>query len=72
MQFKNVVIQSLAAVDAPVVMTSSEIGERLRPAMDRLGIRQGLIEEITGIETRRFWNNGTQPSDGATLAAEKP
>ena len=71
MQFKNVVIQSLAAVDAPVEMTSAVIGERLRPAMERLGIRPNLIEEISGIKARRFWNNGTQPSDAATLAAEK-
>ena len=71
MQFKNVVIQSLAAVDAPVEMTSAEIGEQLKPATDRLGLRQGLIEEISGIKTRRFWNKGTQPSDAATMAAEK-
>jgi 3-oxoacyl-[acyl-carrier-protein] synthase-3 len=71
MQFKNVVIQSLAAIEAPIRITSAEIGERLRPAMERLGIRPGLIEEISGIEARRFWNNGTQPSDAATLAAEK-
>jgi len=71
MQFKNVVIQSLAAIDAPVNVSSAEISERLRPAMERLGIRPGLIEEISGIQRRRFWNNGTQPSDAATLAAEK-
>lgn len=71
MQFKNVVIQSLAAVDAPIEITSEEIGERLRPTMERLGIRPGLIEEISGIKTRRFWEDGTQPSDAATFAAEK-
>ncbi len=71
MQFKNVVIQSLTAVDAPIKMTSAEIGERLRPAMERLGFRPGLIEELTGIKARRFWNHDTQPSDAATLAAEK-
>ena len=71
MQFKNVVIQSLAAVDAPVRMTSAQIGERLQPAIERLGMRPGFIEEITGIIARRFWKNGTQPSDAATMAAEK-
>ena len=71
MKFKNVVIQSLAAVDAPEEISSAEIGKRLQPAMERLGIRPDLIEEISGIKTRRFWNNGTQPSDAATLAAEK-
>ena len=71
MHFKNVVIQSLVAVDAPIKMTSAEIGERLRPAMEKLGIRPGLIEEISGIKARRFWNVDTQPSDAATMAAEK-
>jgi len=71
MQFNNVVIQSLTAVDAPVKMTSAEIGERLQPAMERLGIRPGLIEDISGIMARRFWNHETQPSDAATMAAEQ-
>jgi len=71
MQFKDVVIQSLAAIEAPVRITSAEISERLRPTMERLGIRSGLLEEISGISARRFWNHGTQPSDAATLAAEK-
>ena len=71
MQFKNVVIQSLTAVDAPIRMTSAQIGEKLMPAIERLDLRPGFIEEITGIIARRFWNNGTQPSDAATMAAEK-
>jgi 3-oxoacyl-[acyl-carrier-protein] synthase-3 len=36
-----------------------------------LGIRTDLLEEFSGIVARRFWNQGTQPSDAATLAAEK-
>jgi 3-oxoacyl-[acyl-carrier-protein] synthase III len=71
MQFKNVVIQSLAAIDAPDKVTSAEITQRLLPAFDRLGIRHNLIEEISGIKSRRFWKHGTQPSDAATMAAEK-
>ena len=71
MQFKNVVIQSLAAVDAPVEMSSSEICKQLLPATERLGLRKGLIEELSGIRARRFWNNGMQPSEAATLAAEQ-
>ena len=71
MQFKNVVIQSLASVVAPIEITSAEIAERLSPASARLGIQPGLIEKISGIGARRFWNNGTQPSDAATLAAVK-
>lgn len=71
MHFKNVVIQSLAAVDAPITLTSKEISQRLKPTMDRLGVRESLLEEISGIKSRGIWEKGTQPSDAATLAAEK-
>ncbi len=71
MHFKNVVIQSLAAVEAPIRVTSAEICKRLAPTMKRLDIRDNLLEEVSGIEARRVWTEGTQPSDAATLAAEK-
>jgi 3-oxoacyl-[acyl-carrier-protein] synthase-3 len=71
MLFKNVVIQSLAAIDPPVRVTSHEIMERLAPALERLGVKGNLLEDLTGIYARRFWNKGTQPSDAATMAAER-
>lgn len=71
MLFKNVVIQSLAAVEPPIRLTSREITERLKPTMERLGIRPNLLEEISGISARRMWKKDTQPSDAATLAAEQ-
>jgi 3-oxoacyl-[acyl-carrier-protein] synthase-3 len=39
--------------------------------MQRLGIKPGLIEGLTGIRERRFWDANQQASDVATLAAEK-
>ena len=71
MKFKHVVIQSLAAVEPPIRVTSKEIEEKLKPTLDRLGIRDDLLEEVSGIGARRFWEKGTAPSDAATLAAEK-
>lgn len=71
MHFNNVVIQSVAAVEPPIRLGSGEISQRLRPTMDRLGIREGLLEEISGIKSRRLWEEGTRISDAATLAAEK-
>lgn len=71
MLFKNVVIQSLAAIEPPVKVTSKELSDRLAPTLKRLGVRHNLLEEISGIGARRFWENGTQPSDAATMAAEK-
>jgi len=71
MIFKNVVIQAIAAIEPPIRVTSRELSERLLPTLQRLGIRMDLLEELSGIVARRFWKNGTQPSDAATLAAEK-
>ena len=71
MKFKNVVIQSLTAVDPPIRVTSIEIEKQLKPTFERLGIRDNLLEEVSGIGARRFWEDGTMPSDAATLAAEK-
>jgi 3-oxoacyl-[acyl-carrier-protein] synthase-3 len=71
MQFENVVIQSLAAIEPPIRLTSLEIAERLGPALKRLGIRSNLLEELSGICARRIWKANTQPSDAATMAAEK-
>ena len=71
MIFKNVVIQAVAAIEPPIRVTSRELSERLLPTLQRLGIRKDLLEELSGIVARRFWKNGTQPSDAATLAAEK-
>lgn len=71
MQFKNVVIQSLAAIEPPIRLTSLEIAERLAPAMKRLGIKSTLLQDISGIFARRIWKANTQPSDAATMAAEK-
>ena len=71
MKFKNVAIQSLATVDPPISVSSEDIEKQLKSTFDRLGIRDNLLEEVSGIGARRFWEKGTMPSDAATLAAEK-
>ena len=71
MNFNNVVIKGVAAVDPPVRVTSLEISQRLAPTLRRLGIRQDLLEELSGIVERGFWPKDTFPSDAATQAAEK-
>lgn len=71
MLFSNVVISSLAAVEPPIRVTSGEIMRRLRPTLERLGVRPNLLEDLSGIIERRIWSAGVQPSDAATLAAER-
>ncbi|WP_374012816.1 3-oxoacyl-ACP synthase III [Pseudoxanthomonas koreensis] len=71
MLFKNVSIAGLAHVDAPHTLTSQEINARLKPTLDRLGIRVDVLGDIAGIHARRLWDDGIQASDVATLAARK-
>jgi acyl-CoA:acyl-CoA alkyltransferase len=71
MLFDTVAIASLSYVDAPHRISSSDIEARLAPVMANLGNPQGLIEKLTGIKARRFWDSEVMPSDVATLAAEK-
>lgn len=71
MHFQNVSVQSLAAIEPPIRLTSSEICARLAPTLERLGVGENVIEGKTGITARRVWEPGTLPSDAATLAAEK-
>ena len=71
MLFKNVSIAGLAHVDAPHTLTSQEINDRLRPTLDRLGIRVDVLGDIAGIHARRMWDENVQASDVATLAARK-
>lgn len=71
MDFQNVSVQSLAAIEPPIRLSSKDICRRLGPTLRRLGFDKNLIEEKTGIVARRVWEDGTLPSDAATQAAEK-
>ncbi len=71
MKFQNVSIIGLAHVDAPHRITSSELENQLFPIIDRIHVRPNIIQSLTGIVARRFWEPGRQPSEAATMAAEK-
>ncbi len=71
MLFENVSILSVDREDPPHRITSAWIMEQLAPTTDRLGIPAGLLEGLTGIVARKWWDEGAQPSGVATLAAEK-
>jgi 3-oxoacyl-[acyl-carrier-protein] synthase-3 len=72
MLYRHVSIGAVAHVDAPIRLTSAEISRRLRPALQRLGIRADLLwEDVVGIRARRVWDGSTRVSDAATVAASK-
>ena len=71
MLFQHVAIAGLAHVDAPLRLGSDEINARLKPTLDRLGIKTDVLVDIAGIHARRLWDENMQASDAATLAGVK-
>lgn len=71
MKYSRVHVDAIGYELAPIVVTTSELEERLRPAFESLRIPMGQLEALTGIAERRWWEPGYSVSDGATAAARK-
>lgn len=70
MLFENVVIAGVARADAPIRVSSADLETPLRATMDRLGMPAGMLQGLTGVVARNFWEPGFRSSAAATLAAE--
>lgn len=71
MRFEKVCIEGLDYHLPDNIVTSIEIENRLAPLYERLKLPQGRLELMSGIQERRFWDQGVFPSEVATLAGEK-
>ncbi len=71
MRFSNVCLHSFGYELPPRVVSSAAIEARLAPLYERLKLPAGRLELMSGIRERRFWEEGTKPSDGAVRAGEK-
>lgn len=71
MKYSRVFLQSIGYELAPVVVTSTEIEERLAPLYEKLRIPAGQLEAWTGIAERRWWESGYKLTQGATAAAKR-
>jgi 3-oxoacyl-[acyl-carrier-protein] synthase III len=69
MQFSRVFLDAIGYELAPVVVTSAELEERLRPLYEALRLVPGQLESLTGISERRWWEPGYPISRGAVQAA---
>lgn len=67
-RFRQVSVSAIAHIDAPNVVTSAEIESQLAEVHARLGIKANILQNVTGIEARRFWDVGVQPSAVAAQA----
>lgn len=70
MRFEHVSVLGVAHVDAPHRIPSSVLEDRLAPALERLGVDAGLLENLSGIVARRWWDEGTMPSTAAAAAGK--
>ncbi len=59
---------SVASTVAPHVTTSEQIDDRLRPALKRLRLPEGLLQRVAGIHERRNWG-GAATFDQAAIEA---
>src|SRR6185436_17860685 len=69
MQYSRVYIDAIGYELAPVVVSTSELEERLAPLYERLRMCPGQLEALTGIGERRWWETGYRITDGAVAAA---
>ncbi|GGL88342.1 3-oxoacyl-ACP synthase III [Nakamurella endophytica] len=70
-RYTNTSVLAVCAIDAPRVVTSAEMDERLAPVYQRVGLRPGMLGGLAGIHERRWWNRGTSFVDGAAMAGAK-
>ncbi len=71
MRYSRVYIESVGYELAPIVVTSTELEQRLKPMYEALHIAPGQLETLTGIRERRWWKPNTPVSLGAIAAARK-
>ena len=71
MRYNRVYLDAIGYELPPVVVSSTELEDRLAPLYDRLRIAPGQLEALTGIAERRWWEAGYSVSGGAAAAAKK-
>ncbi|MFT5284913.1 MAG: 3-oxoacyl-[acyl-carrier-protein] synthase III [Planctomycetota bacterium] len=69
-RFQKVNIDAFAHALPDRVVTSESLEERLAPLYEKLRLRSGRFELMTGIRERRHWEPGTRPSTVAAQAGE--
>lgn len=68
-QFNNVSIHSIDYHLPETIVSSDDLEKELSPLYERLKLPEGRLELMTGIKERRYWPQGTRPSDLSTKAA---
>ena len=67
-RYTNTAVLSIERVEAPVVVTSAELDERLAEVYARTKMRGGMLQGVVGIHERRRWAEGQSFIEGAIAA----
>ncbi|MGE4561025.1 MAG: 3-oxoacyl-ACP synthase III [Desulfobulbus sp.] len=70
MRYSRVCLHEFGYQLPPVELSSAAIEEQLQPLYARLKLPAGRLELMTGIRSRRLWQPGYRPSEGAAAAGE--
>lgn len=68
LRYRHVRLESFGYALPEEVVTSVALERELAPVYERFGLHEGRLELMTGIRERRFWDEGSVPSDGSTRA----
>ncbi|WP_210651592.1 3-oxoacyl-ACP synthase III [Nocardioides sp. SYSU D00065] len=67
-RYDRTVVLGVERVEAPEVVTSAQLDERLGEVYRRTRMRPGLLEGLVGIRERRWWGEDQDFTDGAVEA----
>ncbi len=71
MKLDHVRIAALAYALPEQSQSSEALEARIEPLYERLGLSVGRLALMSGIHSRRFWPQGTRPSDASARAGER-
>ena len=71
MKYSSVCLHGFGYELPPNEVTSADLEQELAPVYERLKLPEGRLELMSGIKSRRFWQPGTRPSEGAVLAGRR-
>ncbi|MCP4594635.1 MAG: 3-oxoacyl-ACP synthase III [bacterium] len=71
MQYSQVRLEAFGYSLPEHVVSSADLERQLAVVYEKLNLHEGRLEMMTGIRERRFWSNGTLPSDASTRAGRQ-
>lgn len=69
--FGDASVLSVAAVEAPEVITSQWLDDELADVYARTGLRGGVLFRLAGIDSRRWWKSDTTFAEAAAEAGNR-